>query len=386
MGTDKPLGEVLSDLSEKSRVQTDIPRWDYLMTQMRVITTYIRLIFLPVNQNLDYDYPVYRSLFDPPVLMSFLFLVGIAGFGVYMLYVSRVRGKGKAQSTEGRSGEGPLPSTSHLPHGAFNLMPFYRLAGFGILWFFLALMVESSVIPIADVIFEHRLYLPSVGFFMALSTGAYVIRRRWLKTDRVVLAACTVIVIALSAATLARNTIWQDDMIFWEDVVSKSPNKARGHNNLGYIYIYDNMMDNAIHHLQTAVRLRPLYPEAHNNLGIAYKSQGMTEKAIKHYRLALMMKPEFPEAINNLGIAYKSQGMLKEAIEQYQIAARLNPASAEIRFNLGVSYIDYGSLEKARREFKQALIIKPDYREARLFLNYVNKALSRKKAAKTPDN
>jgi hypothetical protein len=84
MGTDKPLGEVLSDLSEKSRIQTDIPRWDYLVTQMRVITTYIRLIFLPVNQNLDYDYPVYRSLFDPPVLMSFLFLVVIAGFGVYM--------------------------------------------------------------------------------------------------------------------------------------------------------------------------------------------------------------------------------------------------------------------------------------------------------------
>jgi hypothetical protein len=110
MGTDKPLGEVLSDLSEKSRVQTDIPRWDYLVTQMRVITTYIRLIFLPVNQNLDYDYPVYRSLFDPPVLTSFLFLVVVAGFGVYLLYVSRLRGKGKAQSTEVRSGEDPLPA------------------------------------------------------------------------------------------------------------------------------------------------------------------------------------------------------------------------------------------------------------------------------------
>ncbi len=72
---DKPLGEVLSDLSEKSRLQTDMSRGDYLMTEMRVIVTYIRLIFLPVNQNLDYDYPIYRSFFSPPVFLSFLFLV-----------------------------------------------------------------------------------------------------------------------------------------------------------------------------------------------------------------------------------------------------------------------------------------------------------------------
>ncbi len=73
---DKPLGEVLSDLSEKSRLQTDMSRADYLMTEMRVIVTYIRLILLPINQNLDYDYPIYRSFSSPPGISVISFSLG----------------------------------------------------------------------------------------------------------------------------------------------------------------------------------------------------------------------------------------------------------------------------------------------------------------------
>ncbi len=83
--SDKPLGEILSDMSEKTKVQTQMSRWDYLMTEMRVIVTYIRLIFLPINQNLDYDYPVYHSLFTPSVFLSFVFLLSVLGLGVYLL-------------------------------------------------------------------------------------------------------------------------------------------------------------------------------------------------------------------------------------------------------------------------------------------------------------
>ena len=97
MHSDKPFGEILSDINAKTRVETDMSRWDYLMTEMRVVTTYIRLIFLPINQNLDYDYPIYRSFFDLPVLLSFLFLSTLLGIAVYLLYKSRRGAKGKEQ-------------------------------------------------------------------------------------------------------------------------------------------------------------------------------------------------------------------------------------------------------------------------------------------------
>jgi hypothetical protein len=54
-----------------------IPLSNYLFTQFRVIVTYIRLLILPINQNVDYDYRISKSPFEAPVLFSLLFLAAI---------------------------------------------------------------------------------------------------------------------------------------------------------------------------------------------------------------------------------------------------------------------------------------------------------------------
>jgi len=59
-----------------------------------------------------------------------------------------------------------------------------RLTAFGIFWFFMTLSVESSIIPIADVIFEHRLYLPSVGFFIAITSALFWAAERLWRDGR----------------------------------------------------------------------------------------------------------------------------------------------------------------------------------------------------------
>ena len=43
-----------------------ISPWEYLLTQSNVLVYYIFLLFVPVNQNLDYDFPVSRGLFELP--------------------------------------------------------------------------------------------------------------------------------------------------------------------------------------------------------------------------------------------------------------------------------------------------------------------------------
>ena len=59
-----------------------------------------------------------------------------------------------------------------------DLVPAARLDSFGTFWIFLSLSVGSSVIPIADVIFEHRVYLPSAGFFIAPATLLFAAAER----------------------------------------------------------------------------------------------------------------------------------------------------------------------------------------------------------------
>lgn len=129
---------------------------EYLFTQFNVLIYYITLLFVPVNQNLDYDFPVSKGLFEvplvkdgtvlnipiPPPIVSLIILMAIIGFALYL-----------------------------LTHYASRITHYGRLIAFSILWFFIILSPTSSFIPIIDVIFEHRLYLASAGFFLLFSLG-----------------------------------------------------------------------------------------------------------------------------------------------------------------------------------------------------------------------
>jgi Tfp pilus assembly protein PilF len=336
--SDKSLGEMLSDVSEMTKVQTPMSRWEYLVTEMRVVVTYMRLIFLPVNQNLDYDYPVYHSLFTPSVFISFFFLLSVIGLGVYLLL-------------RGMKNTPPSPAAH------------YRLIGFGILWFFITLSVESSIIPIEDVIFEHRLYLPLVGVFTGITTGVLIGAKR-LRIEKIVIPTLVLMTLVLSGVTYARNTLWKDERSLWQDIVEKSPNKARPHNNLGTVYVSQGQWDRAIAEYQAALRLKPDFVLAHYNLGTAYASQGQLDRAIAEYQTAFRLKPDYAEAHYNLGNAYTSQGQLDRAIAEYQAALRLKPDYAEAHNNLGAAYASQGQLDRAVAEFQARLRLKPDSAKA----------------------
>jgi hypothetical protein len=70
---DKPLGDLIGDISDETKGATTLSREAYLLTSFRVVVTYIRLLFLPINQNLDYDYPAYYSFFNIEVIISFFY-------------------------------------------------------------------------------------------------------------------------------------------------------------------------------------------------------------------------------------------------------------------------------------------------------------------------
>jgi tetratricopeptide (TPR) repeat protein len=350
IATDKPIGEIISDVHGVT-IETTMSRLDYLFTEFRVIITYIRLIFLPINQNLDYDYPLYHSFFNVGVFSSFIFLLTIFGLGVYLLYSYR------------------------------HSFKYTRMISFGIFWFFLTLSVESSIIPIRDVIFEHRMYLPSIGLFIAISSSVFMFverkKGRWKNIERTVEAGLVVIVITLTVVTYARNNVWKDPVTLWEDVVSKSPKKARGNFNLGIAYKSKGLIDKAIEQYRIAIKVKPDYPDAHNNLGNAYQSKGLIDKAIEHHRIAIRVRPDYPVARINLGNAYQSKGLIDKAIEQYRTAIGIRPDYPDVHNNIGVAFQSQGLIDKAIDHYLIAIKVKPDYPDAHINLGnaYQSKGL-----------
>jgi tetratricopeptide (TPR) repeat protein len=334
MGTDRPLGDVISDVSDVTRVQTTVSRLDYLYTECRVIITYLRLIVLPFHQNLDYDYPLFHSFFDREVLLSFLALLSLFGLSIFLWYRSR------RSDTPG------------------------RLISFGILWFFITLSVESSIIPIEDVIFEHRMYLPSMGVFLVISSVFFMVKETGKHTQRAVIAVAVAIIMVFAAITYARNIVWSDELSLWKDVVSKSPKKDRGYINLGDAYQSQKFIDKAIEQYQIALKLNPYNPKSYNNLGVAYKSQKLYNRAIEQYRIAIQLDPDYTKFYNNLGVAYQAQGLVDNAIEQYQIAIERMPYNPEFYNNLGIAYKSQKLYNRAIEQYRTAIQLDPDYTES----------------------
>jgi len=336
LGIDKPIGEMIGDVSEATRVQTGMSRWDYLFTQFAVIVTYIRLLFFPINQNLDYDYPIYYTFFTPKVFLSFFVLLSIFAFGVYMVFHSRARSR-----------------TS-------------RIVAFGIFWFFIALSVESSIIPIVDVIFEHRVYLSSVGVSIALASGMFLLLSKFdekkIQTFGIGIL-CTMIMI-LSVATYTRNHVWRSEISLWSDCVAKSPNKVRPHNNLGDILKRHGHIEEAMDHFLRALQIDPEDADANNNLGVVIAERGEYDKAIDHYLQALRIKPDSHRTHRNLGNALYKQGRIDKAIDHYLQALRIKPDSHRAHNNLGNALYKQGRIDKAIDHYSQVLRIKPDSHRA----------------------
>jgi len=133
-------------------VQGISPR-DYLFTQFDVLIYYISLLFVPVNQNLDYDYPLATSLFKAPeahkgAVLNIPMLPPVVSLAILLLILAAgayLFRRSKSVADPGKKADGMAVS-------------------FFIFWFFLILAPTSSFIPIVDVIFEHRLYLSTLGF------------------------------------------------------------------------------------------------------------------------------------------------------------------------------------------------------------------------------
>ena len=290
----------------------------YLLTQFRVILIYLKLFFFPVGQNLDYDFAVSRSFFEPTVIAGFVVLVGM-----FLL--------------------------------AWKLRSRNALIAFGLFWFLLTLSVESSVIPIRHVIFEHRMYLPSIGLCIGLCAGLFVI----IKDERKFKMIMSVMVALLCLLTFNRNQVWTNGITLWQDVVKKSPNKSRGYNNLGAAYIEGGQYDLAITSFNQALAMDRDYFHAYNNRGSAYMHKGEYESAVVDFTKAIELKPYSERAFNNRANAYKALEQYALALEDVNKAIEEYPYFAQALYTRALIHKAEGRMEDAIVDFNESLRVDP---------------------------
>ncbi|MEZ6186626.1 MAG: hypothetical protein R3F62_16655 [Planctomycetota bacterium] len=198
---------ILLQLGGEARVggegETLLGPLQYLLTEANVLWTYVRVSLLPYGQTLDYAYPIATgSLTDGHTwlaLLSAALLAGCVGLALW------------------RGGQARVPAFA-LALGLVVLAP------------------TSSVIVLADVIYEHRFYLPLFGVALVFTSLVARVVRATLGADKeplVLWGLALVLGAGLTALTVSRNQVWQTEQSLWRDVTQKAPEKPRGWTNLG---------------------------------------------------------------------------------------------------------------------------------------------------------
>lgn len=297
----------------------------YFLTQLKVVCAYIGLLFLPLHQTIDHDIPISKTIFEPATFLSLLCSLGILWW-IIRIYVK------------------------------------HRLLCFSVLWFFVTLLPESSFLPIQDVMVEHRLYLPSVGFSLFVTSGLfYLLKEISLKIAMIIL---TLIVLIFSLMTFERNMIWKDDLSLWDEAVHQSPHKARPYTNRGSNYGQRGNFALAIADFNRAIDLDPRNLESYDNRGMMYFAQGNLIQAIEDFNKEIEINPHSASAYNNRGFIYYTQGNFDQALLDFNKAIEIYPHYARPYNNRALIEYAQGRLSEALEDENRATSLDPQFEEA----------------------
>jgi tetratricopeptide (TPR) repeat protein len=201
---------------------------------------------------------------------------------------------------------------------------------YGVLWFFVALLPSSSVIPLAEVTNDHRMYFAFVGLALAAARAGQLLVER-VAAPRLVAAAACLLLAGHGVATYARNEVWRNETTLWRDVTRKSPGNARGWMNYGLSRMAAGSMAEAERAYRRAIELAPRYGYIHVNLAILEGATGRPAEAEQEFRLALRLQPDVPSFRFFFARWLAQVGREEEALAQLRHSLALSPGDASAR-------------------------------------------------------
>jgi tetratricopeptide (TPR) repeat protein len=278
----------------------------------------------------------------------------------------------------------------------------YPRLGFLLGSFWLLLAPTSSIFPVYELAFEHRMYLPLAALAGVVVLAGYEATRRVIappKGDSPIfatmlrtvpakigtvptrrriavaaaqIAAVAALTIVLAAATTARNAVYHSYLGMWMDVIAKAPHNWEAYDKLARCHFEMHNYAEAAKYGRLTLQWSPpprcrhdatALAAIHGNLGIALLRSGDRPGAVEHLRRSVELDANIAPTWVNLGNLL-IQTSPDAAMACYRQALKLDPACAEAYNNLG--WVLAGrDPEQALPYFERALAIEPALADAR---------------------
>lgn len=284
-----------------------------------------------------------------------------------------------------------------------------KIIAFGLFFFIATLSIVSNIVfPIGTNMSERFMFMPSLGILLVLAR----ILTKFLKSATAVYGLTAVLVLLLGFKTVTRNTVWKNDFTLFTTDVKTNPRSAKLLNAAGGTLSTNagkleagpqktKMLNEAIGHLNQAIKIHPTYRNAYLLLGNSHYYLENYDDAVGHLDNVLQMYPDFADAKKNLpiilrdggkfygekkqdfakseqlllrsrslnpqdtetirllGIVNGIKGDLPTALKYFEDVLKMDPNSAITYVSLGTTYQNMGNKEKAREYYDKAVAIDP---------------------------
>ena len=265
-----------------------------LLTEGRVVVWYMSLLLWPnpARLSMEHEIEISTSLISPVTTLPALLLIGA-------LILLAIRSRRR-----------------------------FPVVTFGIAWFFLNLVIESTIIPL-ELVFEHRVYLPSMGFYLSAAALFAILFRKVSKrlpATEFAKAAGSLLLIGaacLALLTFIRNGVWENTVSIHYDAVVKAPDSPRANANFANRLCEIGRYEEAVKYAEKALELgrkgREAGALAQNALNFAFQKLGRTDEAIRRSEEFVNTMASWadegpaPDLCQNIARNYNAENKPKEA-------------------------------------------------------------------------
>ncbi len=291
----------------------------HVLSQGEAWARYLQLWLVPWRQSVLHD-------LVPDAVLGALGWACVGAVGIALAWL-RTRASVDPEPTTGGTRTVVIPAPRAWPRRDV-------LALAGVL--FVAPLVVSSLLPLKEVMAEHRAYLSGLGVVLA---GVAVLPTRGVRW-------AAALVPLLAFATFARARVWSDEIVLWRDAVEGNPASVDATYALGDALRLAGRLAEAEGPYRTVLTRVPAHRDARINLGIARAEAGDAAEARDLWQSVLRDAPMTCAAHNNLATLDYRAGQVREAIAGWQSTLRACPDDLLANVELGTAYAAQGDARR----------------------------------------
>ena len=296
--------------------------YQYFFTQCRALFVYIGQFLLPIHLDVDWDFPISRTIWDRGAIVGLLALVALVAL-------------------------------------AWRYRRRFPLATYGFLAFLLLMAPTSSILPIADPIADRRLYLSMIGLLLIV---VEVLARVPAPPKRLAVV-CGAVLVAAAWATHAHAAIWSDPVTLWQQTARHSPNKRRVHFQLASAYYDAGRCELALPEYQRTAELEPPNYDLLIDWALAYDQCNQPDQAVAKLRQAALQDAT-AHVYSQIGMIYAKRARWAEALEALDMAQKIDPNYAMTYYYRGGVHLSQNQVIEAVANYRKAVQLDSTYKPA----------------------